>query len=487
MRVCPECERRTEAEFCSSDGSRTIDEAVLRDTSDPFLGRVLADRYRILGALGRGGMARVYVADQFAMKRRVAIKVIRASDATDPNDRISMIQRFQREAQATSRLSHPNTVRVFDFGHTEDGVMYLAMELLRGRTLTRVLSTEGALPPRRAIRICAQIAKSLAEAHDNDIIHRDLKPDNIMLTEVVGARDFVKVLDFGIARVVSPGTDGAQSITKKGDLMGTPTYMSPEQATGYSATFSSDLYSLGVILFECLAGHPPYAADTPLAVLMKHAHAAVPSLAGEEHAGEIPAGLRDLVERLLSKQPMARPRSAIELATLLENLAPSEAGRARFEPTPAAGRRRFVETAQQFRQGQARKQASADAADFDERPTRVIEPIFEPVRIREDAPHVAQADGFRADKPQPLVRRDPARRDGPFRMSSEKAGRVEDLFSDDVELIVAEQRRRMRRRIFVIALIGLFLAGALVVTTARHVSTLQPTPKAATPAAVDER
>ncbi len=319
MRVCPECGKGTDAETCPVDGTPTLDDRLFKDKVDPLIGSVLVGRYRVLEVLGRGGMGKVYVAEQIAMRRQVALKVILAEQASESDGRFDLVRRFQREAQAASRLEHPNTVRVFDFGHTDDGVLFLAMELLKGFTLAQVVRSNVRLAPQRVVRIASQICKSLSEAHDAGIIHRDMKPDNIMIVPMAGEPDFLKVLDFGIAKIVNKDTDSS-NITRTGTVMGTPTYMAPEQASGATVTAATDLYSLGIILYECLSGRPPFTGETPLSVLIKHMNEPVPPIVVKGFPPDVPQELVDLVMHLLAKNPEARPGTALEVLRRLECL-----------------------------------------------------------------------------------------------------------------------------------------------------------------------
>jgi len=275
-------------------------------------------------------MGRVYVADQTAMKRRVAVKVILLETVPDANARLDLLRRFQREAMAASRLQHPNTVRVFDYGASDDGLLFLAMELLVGPSLAKVLRRDGRLSPQRTVRIGVQICKSLAEAHGQGIVHRDLKPENIILTDVAGEPDFVKVLDFGIAKFAMPGAES--NLTRSGTVLGTPNYMAPEQALGQPVGPAADLYSLGVILYHCLTGKQPFSGDTPLAIMMKHAHEPPPPLSRDGPLPDVPPALERVVMMLLAKRPEDRPGPALEVARLLEE------GLC-YEPTPRFGTR----------------------------------------------------------------------------------------------------------------------------------------------------
>ena len=278
-----------------------------------LLGRMFDRRYRVNELIGSGGMGSVYRATHLEMNREVALKVLERGVA----DTDKQVQRFYQEARASSRLQHPNTIRVFDFGRADDGRLYLAMEYLRGETLTELLKRQKRLSVDRSCHIIRQVCKSLAEAHQVGIVHRDLKPDNIFITDIYGERDFVKVLDFGIAK--STENDGQESLTQTGFICGTPRYLSPEQAMGKSIDARSDLYSVGVILFEMLSGHPPFAASTPIALVMKHIHEPPPRLpdGGKERA----QWMSSLVFGLMQKVPARRPPSSVIVSQALDDIA----------------------------------------------------------------------------------------------------------------------------------------------------------------------
>lgn len=332
LRICPDCEKTTDAEVCPACGTATLDEAPFRKREDPLIGKLLAGRYRILESLGRGGMGKVFVAEQVTMKRLVALKVIHTHDSGEMSEKMLLFRRFQREAMAASRLEHHNTVRVFDFGMAEEGTLFLAMELLRGSTLTKVMDA-GPMPAGRAIHIAVQICKSLAEAHEKGIVHRDLKPDNIMVFDMSGERDFVKVLDFGIAKITA--STGESSITRTGVIVGTPAYMAPEQATATGVGPATDLYALGVILYEALTGRQPFTGDTPLAILLKHVNEKVPPLVVDGFPPDVPEDLSKLVLGLLEKSPSRRHASAMDVAGLLEQIdSPGWEGAAFLRPFP---------------------------------------------------------------------------------------------------------------------------------------------------------
>ncbi len=222
-----------------------------------LVGRTVAGKYKVVKLLGEGGMGCVYVAEQSmgTTTRKVALKTLHLELSSDPKIRA----RFEREVATVAHLEHPNTIKVFDFGTAEAGMLYIVMELAVGRTLADLLEKEGALDPDRAAKILTQVCGSLEEAHAHGIIHRDLKPDNIMLVERLGQKDVVKVLDFGIAKNRDEENRGAK-LTQQGTVLGTPPYMSPEQFTGAALDVRSDIYSLGVVAYEMLTGRLPFEA-----------------------------------------------------------------------------------------------------------------------------------------------------------------------------------------------------------------------------------
>lgn len=280
---------------------------------EKLVGQTVADRYEIVSLMGFGGMGAVYEAIQRNMNRHIALKYI-------PSHNPVTAARFEREALTVSQLRHPNTVTVFDYGQTDDGFLYLTMEMLAGNTLTEAIKTEAPMSPKRAVHIASQICRSLAEAHRNGIVHRDVKPDNIFLIEVDGDPDVVKVLDFGIAKAVG-GEDDVQ-LTGDGRIVGTPRYMSPEQILSQSVDHRSDIYSLGCIIFEMLCGEPPFQGPTTTALMISHAQDPPPPFAerlSEQALDMIPLALEHVVRRTMSKDPGARPQTTEELREELES------------------------------------------------------------------------------------------------------------------------------------------------------------------------
>jgi eukaryotic-like serine/threonine-protein kinase len=260
---------------------------------------VLDNRYDVGRTLGSGGMGEVFLARDRVLGRDVALKVLRTQFAGDSE----FAERFKREARSAASLSHPNIVQVYDRGDTEDGSSYIAMEYVPGGTLKEKIVGDGPLGAREAAALGAQVAEALEAAHERGMVHRDIKPQNVLLTD----RGDAKVADFGIARAGSSVT-----ISRTGSVMGTAGYMSPEQALGEPATPKSDLYSLGIVLFEALTGELPFTADNPIAVSMKHVNE--PVRPPREIDPTIPEGMNALITRLMAKNPEDRYASAAELA-----------------------------------------------------------------------------------------------------------------------------------------------------------------------------
>ncbi len=289
------------------------------------MGCTLAERYTIVGRVGAGGMGTVYRAEQAPMGREVALKILRKDLGRDPET----VARFKREAHTLSQLKHPNTVTIFDFGLSDDGLLYLAMELLEGEMLSSRLKRVGAMDVATSIRIAAGVLRSLDEAHSREIIHRDLKPDNIFLAKVHGRPDedeLVKVVDFGIAKI-RDGERGLEPLqTQEGTVFGTPRYMSPEQAQGKTLDGRSDLYAVGVLLFHMLTGHPPFTDDDAVIVMAHHIKTVPPSVRTLVPERSIPASLDALLSRALEKDPAARPQTAdVFLAELEKTLEEAKA------------------------------------------------------------------------------------------------------------------------------------------------------------------
>lgn len=294
---------------CSAHG----DTLVAFPARDAQIGEFVEDKYEIKGRIGAGGMGTVYRASQRYIKRDVALKVLKPELVQD----IVAVRRFFTEARAASRLTSRHSVVVHDFGATSDGLLFYTMEYVPGVSLGREIDESGSLAPERAVRIAADVCRSLEDAHERGVVHRDLKPDNIILAEFDG-RETGKVLDFGIAKILT-GEDG-NTLTPSGMVCGTPKYVSPEQASGAVVGPASDLYSLGVVLYEMLAGKPPFAGGSPGVLLMKHIREIPVPLSRCLPAIGVSQALERLVTGLLAKQPYDRPVSAAAVRDLLEQL-----------------------------------------------------------------------------------------------------------------------------------------------------------------------
>jgi serine/threonine-protein kinase len=321
MLHCPKCGRvyADDVMLCTEDGALLQADATVVSNMpvDSLLGRVFDDKYRMDERIGEGGMGTVYRATHLLIDRSVAIKVLNPRLVTDEAAR----ERFRREARAAGRLQHTNAVAVTDFGETPDGYVYIVMELLEGHSLRDVLQRDAPLDPARAVSIMLQISAAVAAAHEAGIIHRDLKPGNIFIVERPHAPAIVKVLDFGIAKVALEQADGNSpvTLTEAGVMIGTPRYMSPEQCDGATLTAASDVYSLGILLYEMLAGAPPFTGSTPLAVALKQS-SEVPR-PPRELVAAIPPALEQVVLHALEKNPTQRPHDAGEFRRELYNVA----------------------------------------------------------------------------------------------------------------------------------------------------------------------
>ncbi len=256
---------------------------------------LLGERYRLTGRIAGGGMGEVWRAVDELLGREVAVKLLRQHVAADPEFR----QRFRTEARITASLVDPHVAQVFDYGEQPDGA-YLVMELVPGEPLSAILARHGTLSPETTLDLISQVARGLAAAHRAGIIHRDIKPGNLLVNEA----GLVKITDFGIARATQ-----AAPVTRTGTVLGTAQYVSPEQAMGERLTPSTDIYSLGVVAYECLVGHPPFVADTQVAIALMHLNEPPPPL-----LGHVPAQVRELVMAMLAKSPEQRPASADELS-----------------------------------------------------------------------------------------------------------------------------------------------------------------------------
>src|SRR6266446_10983694 len=311
MLHCPTCGRHypSGVQSCPEDTSLLqADSTILDAPADPLIGQTLDDKYRLEERLGIGGMGTVYRARHVLIDRPVAVKVLNPRFVEDE----AAQTRFRREAKACGRLQHVNAVTVTDFGTSQDGYVYLVMELLEGRTLRDVLAKEAPLDPARAVSLMLQVSAAVAAAHEAGIIHRDLKPGNIFIVQRAEVPAVVKVLDFGIAKLAAELLDeeDAQALTQVGAMIGTPRYMSPEQCDGVELTPAADVYSLGCILYEMLTGTVPFSGSSPLAIAVKQT-SELPRRP-REFVASIPAALEDVVLHALEKRPQDRPANAAE-------------------------------------------------------------------------------------------------------------------------------------------------------------------------------
>jgi tetratricopeptide (TPR) repeat protein len=280
------------------------------DGPDPLLGRLVAQKYRLRKILGQGGIGRVYLAEQTNLGRRVALKVLHGHLTRDAQ----VAKRFYREAKSASVLSHPNLLQIIDFGN-DDGLLFIVMELINGRDLHHLMRDEWPLASSRIAHIGAQILSALEESHAAGIVHRDLKPENVMLVDARGEPDFVKVCDFGLAKVVTQREGTGSTLTEAGSLCGTPEFMSPEQARGESLDGRSDLYGMAVILYNMVVGDVPFRAETSMGVLLRHLHDA-PEPPSRRLPGTDP-GLEAVILKGLAKSPAERFASAAEMRSAL--------------------------------------------------------------------------------------------------------------------------------------------------------------------------
>ena len=307
MVVCPACNSRYEEgiSFCPRDGTHVVGEP-----SRDEVGKVLADRYRIMRKLGEGGMGEVYEAAHIYIEKRFALKLLRKEIMTNHE----AVTRFSQEARAASAIGHENIVEIDDFGHLPDGRAYLAMEYLEGQSLADAARSPMDLA--RALDIVFQVGKGLAAAHAKGIIHRDMKPENVFLSMRSGGRELVKILDFGIAKV--SGTDqGRGNLTRTGTIFGTPHYMSPEQALGKPLDHRTDIYSVGVIMYEIFTGAVPFRGESFMAILTQHITAAPmpPHQVAPER--QIPESVEQVILRAMAKEPSERYPT---MAAMLDDL-----------------------------------------------------------------------------------------------------------------------------------------------------------------------
>lgn len=330
---CPRCAALSPEglRFCGSCGEILGGTTTGPGQPDPLVGHLVGNRFVVLERIAQGGMGVVYRAEQTGIWRPVALKVLRSKLTRDQR----LLERFRNEASLASKLAHPNTITIYDFGLIEDNGLYIAMEFVEGTDISREIERHGALPWARACRIGMQICGSLQDAHEHGIVHRDLKPENIMLTRRGLDTDVVKVLDFGIAKIMGSKEHNSArpALTAGNQVFGTPEYMAPEQIRGDDVSAGTDIYALGIILYKMLCGRLPFDAPTPLALLAKHLSEPPAPLKAPADYPALPLELTLLVGTMLSKDQESRPasmiavssalRAALKLATRDSTIAPS--------------------------------------------------------------------------------------------------------------------------------------------------------------------
>lgn len=331
------------------------------DNPDDHLGKIFGEKYRIEKLIAKGGMGRVYRATQFPLERHVAVKILnREFQQTDPQ----FVRRFFLEASTAAKLAHPHTITVFDYGEAESGELYIAMELLKGRPLSKVIAAEGPFPPQRALKISIQICRAVREAHAMGIIHRDLKPGNVFLLEEGDEADYAKVLDFGLVKLFRPEKEAGQheagilgegdpELTRTGTLLGSPKYMSPEQIQGHALDPRTDIYSFGVILFQMIAGKAPYVGATGVDVIYKHVHHPTPTIAEIAPNVEAPAVVEAIIQKCLRKRREERYSTMEEVIGALKEAIRMVAGGILSQDSMAESGSPLVEDARRIAQQRA--------------------------------------------------------------------------------------------------------------------------------------
>jgi eukaryotic-like serine/threonine-protein kinase len=332
-RTCPKCGTLVEGDlpYCPNDGTVLLPPDEEEDT---LIGTLAANRYKVQKRLGEGGMGEVYMAEHVAIEKRIALKVLRL----EYSQKSEVVARFLQEAKSASRIKHPNVVDVFDFGQLQDGRFFLALEFLNGNDLAEELRQQGLLPPGRIIPIMLQVCRALSAAHASGVVHRDLKPENIFLNRTDDGEESVKLVDFGIAQMRDIGDAGAKNprLTKAGTIFGTPEYMAPEQAGGKDTDLRSDVYAIGIILYELFAGTVPFVGTTLVHTLTMHLSEAPKPVSS--HGRKVSAELEAVIAKAIAKSPSDRFQTIGALADALL-ACPESAGISRRSMLPSMAER----------------------------------------------------------------------------------------------------------------------------------------------------
>lgn len=387
VKVCPSCGNKYEDDtsFCPNEGTVLMPLTDGTGVHRELIGERLFGDYILKKKLGEGGMGAVYLAENVAIDQRIAIKVLHPEAANSDE----IVQRFNREAHAIARLSHPNTIRVFIFGKTDEPLIYLAMEYVDGKSLRDVIHENERLSELRAINIMRQTLHALAEAHELGVVHRDLKPDNIMLTRFRDTDDFVKVLDFGIAKVQEKDGQEQKKLTQAGIVYGTPEYLSPEQAKGKDIDHRSDLYAMGIILYEMITGIVPFSGSTSLAILAGHVYQAPPDPA-EVARVPVSSAMRRVILKAIAKSANDRYQNAMDFLTDLEKIEADALGSKSFSTSMIDVRQTglIYEAARAARVAYSETEAQAEADRAKLAATAAVKAPPAPIIIHE--PHPAQ-------------------------------------------------------------------------------------------------
>jgi eukaryotic-like serine/threonine-protein kinase len=332
-RTCPKCGTLVEGDlpYCPNDGTVLLPPDEEEDT---LIGTLAANRYKVQKRLGEGGMGEVYMAEHVAIEKRIALKVLRL----EYSQKSEVVARFLQEAKSASRIKHPNVVDVFDFGQLQDGRFFLALEFLNGNDLAEELRQQGQLPPGRIIPIMLQVCRALSAAHASGVVHRDLKPENIFLNRTDDGEESVKLVDFGIAQMRDIGDAGTKNprLTKAGTIFGTPEYMAPEQAGGKDTDLRSDVYAIGIILYELFAGTVPFVGTTLVHTLTMHL--SEPPKPVSSHGRKVSPELEAVIAKAIAKSPNDRFQTIGALAEALL-ACPESAGISRRSMLPSMAER----------------------------------------------------------------------------------------------------------------------------------------------------